>query len=94
MTFLPETLREPLVLRRDCRPTATTAGDRKDPNLSRPPKTGEISSTLHPAILADRVILHHAGEAFRKLLEEAAARNPRVAVALATPPPYDAAASA
>lgn len=50
--------------------------------------------TLHPDILTELVILHHTGEAFRKLLEEAAARNPRVAVALATPPPYDAAASA
>ena len=49
--------------------------------------------TLHPDILTELVILHHTGEAFRKLLEEAAARNPRVAVALATPPPYDAAAS-
>ena len=52
--------------------------------------------TLHPDILTDLVILYHAGEASeasRKLLEEGAARNPRVAAALATPPPYDAAAS-
>lgn len=45
--------------------------------------------TLHPDILTDLVILYHAGEASeasQKLLEEEAARNPRVAAAFATPP--------
>jgi len=44
---------------------------------------------LHPDVLTDLVILYHAGEASeasRALLEEEAARNPRIAAALQTMP--------
>lgn len=43
--------------------------------------------TLHPDVLADLVILYHAGEASqasRALLENEASRNPQVAAALAS----------